>query len=194
MSQIKPSLALLAIAVTFSLNGCGDTNSKAVFSPDSGHPTGWSTSHTTAGTTDTESCFGCHGDELDGGISKVSCTSCHIGNSKAFHPTPWGSYAYARHSRYVLENGTSSCANAACHGTTLLGVAGSGPSCSQCHIGGAVSKHPAEWGPVNGNYNLKLHGQYADLNGLTSCRADVCHGSDLKGVFLSGPACADCHN
>lgn len=201
MSQIKAALLITVISAAFALGGCGDPNSKAVFSPDSGgHAAGWSVNHKTAGTANTESCFGCHGENLDGGISKVSCTSCHIGNSGSVHPEQWGNYAYARHGAYVTAqkspsnpNGTSRCANAACHGTDLSGVTGSGPSCTKCHIGGPLSKHPAAWGPINGNYNLLLHGQYADQNTLASCSTVVCHGTDLKGVFLSGPACSDCH-
>lgn len=194
MSSIKTSFTILAVTLAFSLSGCGDANNKAVFSPESGHPSNWQTGHKTAGKTNLESCFECHGEELDGGISKVSCTQCHLGSSENIHPLQWGSYAYARHSRYVLENGTTSCANAACHGVDLLGVVNSGPSCATCHIGGTLSKHPAAWGPVNGNYDLTLHGRFADANGLSSCRSIVCHGADLKGVFLSGPACTDCHN
>jgi len=193
MSQIKSALLVLTVATAFALSGCGDENSEAVFSSTGGHPSGWSTGHKSSVKADTESCFGCHGENLNGGISKVSCTACHLGSPGKLHPLQWGSYAYARHSRYVKEKGTASCAIAACHGTELLGVTNSGPSCSSCHIGGPLNQHPAAWGPVNGNYDLKLHGQYGDVNGLSSCRSVVCHGAGLEGVFLSGPACADCH-
>lgn len=193
MSPIKSALLVVTVSAAMALSGCGDESSKSSFNSQSGHSENWAVEHKTAGTSNTETCFGCHGDELNGGISNVSCTSCHLGSPGNVHPLQWGSYAYARHSRYVTENGTTSCANAACHGVDLLGVTGSGPSCSSCHIGGSLNKHPAAWGPVNGNYDLSLHGQYGDANGLSSCRNVVCHGASLEGVFLSGPACADCH-
>lgn len=191
MSQIKTSHLLLASLLALALGGCGDTNSKAVFSPESGHPANWSTTHKTAGKANLESCFECHGEELNGGIAKVSCTFCHIGSPEAIHPIQWGNYAYARHSQYVSENSTTSCATATCHGTSLSGVSNSGPSCTSCHLGGINNIHPTDW---DTNGARSSHPAYVNQNGTTSCKTSVCHGSDLKGVFLSGSACDSCHD
>lgn len=189
MPQIKPYAAALALAVLFALAGCGDSNPQAVFSPESGHPAGWATSHTGAGTAHLDSCFSCHGENLDGGISRVSCTSCHLGSPSALHPIQWGSFAYARHAAYVAGNGTASCAIAACHGESLQGGAGSAPDCAtRCHLGGADRKHPADW------TSISSHKGYVEANGTASCKTSVCHGTDGKGVFLSGPACDQCHS
>ena len=193
--KIKPSLAILALVAIFSLSGCGDPNSKAVgehsATPD------WPTTHSSKATAKTslESCFECHGEDLKGGISGVSCTKCHLGSSEAIHPTQWGSYAYARHSGYVTANGTTSCANAACHGTSLQGVSESGPVCTSCHIGGTYAKHPADWTVIKEGVlkNPRGHSAYAVANGSDSCKTTKCHGSDAKGVFLSGPSCYLCH-
>jgi hypothetical protein len=205
MPQIIPYLAALALTVVLTciltLTGCGDTNQQATFAPESGHPDGWSAGHAAPAKENSEPCFGCHGENLDGGIAKVSCfTSCHMGSAEAVHPAQWGNYAYARHAAYVASHKTAAdpdgggtCATAVCHGVTRDGVPGSGPSCSVCHLGGPLLKHPADWYPVNGTYNQKLHGQYTDLHGMGSCRSQVCHGADLQGVFLSGPACSVCH-
>lgn len=187
MSQIKSSLITVTIAATFALSGCGDANKQAVFSPESGHPANWSTGHKTAGKVNTESCFECHGEELDGGISKVSCTQCHLGSPGKVHPLQWGSFAYARHGVYVTANSSDSCKT--CHGAQLQG-SGTAPNCAtQCHIGGATNYHPANW--VNG----LPHKTYLNAvnNNKSSCRNAACHGDDLKGVFMSGPTCYRCH-
>jgi hypothetical protein len=120
----------------------------------------------------------------------VSCTKCHLGSKEAVHPLLWGQYAYARHKSYVAINGTSTCSNAACHGPALAGVAGSGPSCATaCHLGGVPAKHPAVWAQYSSHANyVKVNG-----NSYTSCSTAACHGTDAKGVFLSGPSCYQCH-
>lgn len=190
MSQIKPSLAVISLALSLCLSGCGDRNSEVVFSPESGHPAGWSTGHKTAARSNSDSCFECHGEDLTGGIANVSCTQCHLGSKEAVHPLLWGQYAYARHNSYVAANGASSCANAACHGPALAGVAGSGPSCATaCHLGGASSKHPAVWTQYSSHANYVKNKGY-DSSG---CSTRTCHGTDAKGVFLSGPSCFSCH-
>ncbi len=189
MSQIKTTICLTALALSLSLSGCGDTNSKVVFSPDSGkHLPGWAINHQGSAKADQETCFECHGENLDGGISKVSCTTCHLGSAEAVHPLQWGQYAYARHKGYVATNGTTSCANSACHGAALTGVPGSGSSCATaCHLGGPAAKHAGTWAFYSS------HANYASANGIAKCSTSVCHGTASTGVFLSGPSCYQCH-
>lgn len=201
MSSQITSLLILAISTSLLLSGCSDKNSQATFSPDSGaHLAGWKTDHKTFARSNLEICVPCHGENLDGGISKVSCTQCHLGSQSVAHPLQWGSYAYARHADYVGTNGTSSCANAACHGTSLAGT-GSIPSCTACHSknGDKYSKHPAAW-----QKPLLDHAAYLKQYGVAintvagsglypSCGTSKCHGTDLKGVFLSGTSCYLCH-
>ena len=190
MSQIKPSYLIISLVMTFSLVGCGDKNDKAVFSSDTGHPSGWSTAHKTSAKADLETCVDCHGSNLEGGIAHVSCTTCHLStlDSISKHPLMWGSYGYARHKSFVVVNGTQTCANSACHGAALTGVSGSGPACATtCHLGGPAAKHPAVWSQYSS------HGNYAKAHGATSCSITACHGTDSKGVFLSGPSCYTCH-
>jgi hypothetical protein len=72
----------------------------------------------------------CHGANLDGvPNSGPSCSGCHMGGVDSKHPQDWGDSAFIPHRDYVKENGTSACANAACHGEDLTGVSGSGPGC-----------------------------------------------------------------
>ena len=194
MSQIRTTslaLGLLLSMFMFSLSGCGDTNSQVTFGSDSGkHPASWLPSgHTTAAKANFESCTECHGSDFSGGISQVACTQCHLGNEEAVHPLGWGQFAYALHKPYVQQNGTTRCSTVDCHGVNLEGVAGSGPSCTSCHMGGAGSVHPLSW-----NADITLHGGFVGGNGTSACRNVVCHGANLQGVFLSGPACNACHN
>ena len=191
MPQIRPFHLIISMAVALALGGCGENNPNSAFTIEGGgHPAGWNSSHKTLAKATLESCVGCHGENLDGGLSKVSCTACHIGSTTAIHPLQWESYAYARHKSYVATNGTSSCATASCHGVALAGV-GTAPNCAtSCHIGGAASKHPVGWTVITD------HKTYLATIGnvSTTCKTAACHGTDGKGVFLSGPACDQCHS
>ncbi|MBJ6726923.1 hypothetical protein [Geomesophilobacter sediminis] len=189
---IRALLAVLLLAPVAVLTGCGDRNSQADLDPATGkHAPGWLPGgHTVAAQDHGASCTECHGEDLGGGISRVACTNCHLGSERQIHPAQWGAYAYALHSQFVKQNGTASCAVASCHGTDLNGVSGSGPSCSSCHLGGPTSAHPQAW---NSDI-VSLHAGYGANYQSSACATAVCHGTDLKGVFLSGPACNSCHN
>jgi len=197
MSPIRKVLSLTVLLAALAvLAGCGDSNPQTTFSSDSGKHSvhGWGTgSHAAAARTDSAACTECHGSDLGGGISKVSCTSCHLGDEKNVHPLDWGNLGYLKHAQYVTQNGIASCRNAACHGESLSGVASSGPSCTLCHLGGVVQVHPypiSEWStPGNPNF----HGTYLASHVTASCATAVCHGIDLNGVPGSGLSCQQCH-
>jgi hypothetical protein len=183
------------ILSVFFLHGCGSSTANPQASFNSGtstsqHPAGWQTSgHMTAAQTDMTACTACHGSDYSGGISKVSCTQCHLGGVSSVHPVVWSQMTVTAHGSYVTANGNTSCSNAACHGPDLSGVAGSGPSCSSCHIGGTGSVHPPDWGTLTYYY----HSLYVQANGTTTCATANCHGTDLTGVAGSGPSCTQCH-
>ena len=82
----------------------------------------------------TDSCIACHGIDLDGGISKVSCLSCHSGpDGRIGHPSAWAltkndiAHFHGSYGRKFVN------ACSICHGINLEG--GIGPSCSICHNG-----------------------------------------------------------
>jgi hypothetical protein len=137
MSPVTRKIALtcLLIAGLVMAAGCGDPNSRSNFDPDaSKHQAGWlPAGHMNAARVDISSCQSCHGPELDGGIAGVSCTTCHLGGALSMHPAAWAGTILRSHGPFVVANGSDSCKNVYCHGSTLLGVTGSGPSCSSCH-------------------------------------------------------------
>jgi len=163
---------------------------------DSVHPKEWSgvtvTTHSTFvsanGNTSCSNVY-CHGADLSGVVeSGPSCSSCHLGGPMSAHPADWGAYGYYKHSVYTNSTGTAGCATATCHGADLTGVAGLGPSCTKCHMGGIYSVHPAEW-----SADITLHKDYVASKGSSQCANAVCHGTKLTGVQFSGPSCYVCH-
>ena len=209
MSQIRLSslaIGLLLSLSVFSLSGCGDRNSQSDLNSATGkHPSTWlPVEHIAAAKDHPDSCTDCHGSDFTGGISKVACTQCHLGNQDSKHPLLWGNFAYALHGSFVRKNGFNGfpgypgCDNVNCHAADLTGVGGTGPSCTKCHMGGVGSIHPNldssnpnGWMDVN---SQGFHGRFVGQNGTSGCRTTVCHGAELKGVFLSGPSCNACHN
>jgi len=88
--------------------------------------------HMTAAKANITACTSCHGADLAGGISKVSCTLCHLGGPTSVHPATWVPL-FTTHGPYAAAHGTAACTNQYCHGPTLAGVPNSGPSCTECH-------------------------------------------------------------
>jgi hypothetical protein len=208
MSQIK--ITLLFVIMALALAGCGDKNSQANFESLSGkHVSSWlPAGHTVAAKSNLEACTECHGSDFSGGISKVACTQCHLGNVLSPHPvfwnytstqpTAWGTYAYVFHGKFAKEKGSNGCAVASCHGTGLQGVADSGPSCTSCHKD-SMSFHPVEWtvalvhSPGGVATIYPDHGKWFNNVESNSCKNAVCHGPQGDGVFLSGLKCTGCH-
>ena len=206
MSQInKTSLASVILAIVlllpfFLLAGCGNTNPQSDLDPVNGqHPANWlPTGHKVEAKAHMETCSPCHGADFGGGISKVACTQCHLGNQLSVHPNQWGPYAYGLHGNFVKLKDplAATCANGYCHGANLDGIGGTGPSCALCHINGnKFSAHPTDWNTLSDlTSRVPRHAAYVGSNGTSVCGNIVCHGQNLQGVFLSGPSCNACHN
>ncbi len=184
---------ILLLVVVLAAAGCGSANDQNTFNSDAQqHAATWLPGgHAASAAANEESCKECHGSDLNGGISRVSCGSCHLGGPESVHPLAWSRNTATSHGPYATTNGSAACATASCHGAGLDGVANSGPSCSSCHLGGPMSVHPLDWTPST---LVTKHGPYIiSVGSYASCATDVCHGTDLKGVDGSGPSCYLCH-
>ncbi len=194
MSPINKITILGVLILAGALvHGCGSStpNSQAAFSATAQqHKAGWlPAGHMTAAQSDETACTECHGSDLSGGISGVSCSQCHLGGVNSVHPETWSQNTATAHASYVASNGNAPCANINCHGADLTGVAGSGPSCTSCHMGGVGSVHPTDWGALT----YYEHALYTNTTGTASCANASCHGAALTGVSGSGPSCTSCH-
>ncbi len=194
------TLFLVAACATFMfLYGCSSPNSQSFIDPDTGkHAANWlPSSHAMAassGTTslgtavpNTAACTQCHGADLDGGISGVSCTGCHLGGPTSVHPATWVPVPLT-HGPSVSSGSTpvAKCSNQYCHGTSLGGVAGSGPSCSTCHAWpftpGSVVCGSCHGIPPSGSVYPDTPGRHAlhtAWTGTATASCSACHnGSD----------------
>lgn len=133
-------------------------------------------------------CRKCHGDDLRGGSSQISCYQCH----QSFpHPATWADTTSGDfHGRYLfaqnLPQGYNDCR--VCHKADSSGGI-TGYSCYQCH---SDFPHPAGWSG-NGSPNLhkaKIKESYYDLG---YCKK--CHGSDYRTNLppTSDRNCYSCH-
>jgi len=143
MSQVSSNFkavatgcALLAVLAA----GCSKQNG-AAFDPDSGHPANYIAAHPNEYLSGS-ACGDCHGGDLQGGISKVSCfsasrdgQSCHA-DGPGGHPAGW----LAVHS---ATDPAQAVTCAACHKNKANNLP---PDCfnnSICH--GPKSNHPSNW-------------------------------------------------
>jgi predicted CxxxxCH...CXXCH cytochrome family protein len=187
MSQITWRALLFALFVSAVLfAGCSDPNSRAYFDPDTGrHITGWYPSgHKAAAATDLTGCTECHGDDFLGGISKVSCRTCHINQTPGSfscsecHPTPPSAPAHPVHDFPNV-------------------------SCFSCHlstVGTALHNNGSPDIVMNPAYTAKTGGALTYNSGTATCSNVSCHGGQTAPDWTSGtidvntdPGCALCH-
>lgn len=146
------SRILIGGALLAALWGCGNGNSNAPAFLNGVHPANWYATHgaaARASVPEYEKCAECHGQDLTGGISKVSCFSagfngqaCHAGGPGEPHPAGWDDPAvHGSHAKMKASgaNGLPYCQG--CHGTRFDGGLAR-QSCYDCH--GVSAPHPAK--------------------------------------------------
>ncbi len=131
----------------------------------------------------------CHGADLNGGLSKVSCSSCHNLWPNEHRNVDW---AKGAHGEKYLVLGKMSCL--ACHATGQEYVVASNPglqtkSCLSCHS--SLEVHTTDSWKTSG------HGAWALEKGTTECKQ--CHGATLEGgkkwpgASIVATSCVSCH-
>ena len=144
---------------------------------------------------DKTSCKTCHGSDLKGGSSGVSCYSCHTNYP---HETGWkeavnhGPKAYG-----TLKN---SCAAGNCHGTTFQGTP-QAPACSRCH--NDFPHTDSKWMTPDKTKNAavrddRFHGDRFiwDIQRGETTPCTKCHGTDYgRNIGVAGLnfQCTQCH-
>ena len=209
-------IAVACLLLIPALQGCGDVNpqAKALVHTDEFKKTAHALTATKSSLT---SCLSCHGSDLQGGISAVSCTQCHLGSATSVHPRIsaatndyWAEFAPVLHGDYIKSRNNSAASCVVCHGANLQG-SGTATSCTSCHqttitdpalMNVTAQRHP--WLP-NVADNI-AHGPYlrskATYN-YTSCKTSGCHGPDaitrsngnenIGSLIFGGKGCLRCH-
>jgi len=209
MSPVKRTTRVLAVGcalLAVIAVGCSKKNG-APFDPDAGHSADFFPTHPAEYRSALESCDRCHGTDLSGGISAVSCysaardgQSCHPGGPGG-HPAGWR----ALHSADPSKAATC----APCHDNKDNNQA---PNCfdnSLCH--GPKSGHPAGWrkthtgtNPSQASYCADCHDNPANSRPPDCFNNSLCHGAKSSHPAgwrtahrstVSGNAevCAGCH-
>jgi predicted CxxxxCH...CXXCH cytochrome family protein len=196
---MRPWVYLLLFGALLAA-GCSTsaTNSSAnLVDAQGNHPAGWISTHPSFVGAVGEACMSCHGEDLRGGISGVSCftasfngQACHAGGPAPANHQPVATWVNAHQGEAAALRPTfSGCNTALCHGATLQGAVG--PSCFSpsfagflCHSGGPPPNfHVANW--------YVDHRAFAIANGTVSCATAGCHGATLHAdpPAATGPSC-----
>jgi len=205
MSQIKGKLFfswMLAVAVSLIMSsGCSDVNKKSVFDADSGnHPDNWVSAHPASYGADPTVCAECHGSDLHGGTSGVSCfsasfdgTSCHA-NGPVGHPSGWSSPdSHGASAKAAPNAGTTSGFSTCqlCHGANFQGGSTS-TSCFSCH-GVSAPHSPKPWRGIPG---ARSHVNTDPANGAVcyDCHKDGLNSTVTPSPLAPAGTTPDCFN
>jgi len=193
----KRILFLIAAALAALVSNCSTVNPESSLSlvdASGNHPDGWLTAHDSYAQPDGSLCMDCHGVDLAGGITGVSCSvssfggqSCH-GNGPAFHPADWlnknasGDTWHADAFQSGLQVNGLECVD--CHTPPALDDPAGG-KCLVCHFTLGGSRTPGGW-----THGISDHSSWAGSPAETVCV--TCH--EVNNRFGNEPFCHNCHN
>lgn len=182
---------LMLVAV--SLLACSKSNDKASnINPRTGkHPANWAVAntggtHPAAYLAGPSACYECHGKDLTGGISKVSCfnpsrsgISCHA-NGPGQHPAGWSdAAAHGVHAKNIATgvDGFSHCQ--LCHGSNYAGgvVKKSCLNTAGCHGASVSAPHAAK--PWLSRLGASTHST-TDASNASACA--LCHAAGANSA------------
>lgn len=219
-TRVIASLVIVTSMLFFF--GCGGSGSGSGSLADdlqasgsSFHPSGWASNsqHSIDFKANPQYCKSCHGDDLRGGTSGVSCLTCHHGGELI------GAAGYPGHTGKAPHNDPETCGG--CHGTDFDGnVFGNliVPSCFVCHEQGdngsgrkMMNPNRAIGVPDNGvcaksgcHPNLKSHPSHTGENnrGPSHLECEECHDRNpfFYDIYADGEVldrtgvCDECHS
>jgi len=200
MSQIRiHTVVILFILSTtaIGLPACSDRNPDSVINPETGeHDTGWIDEHPASYLSGNHDCTECHGDDLRGGISNVSCytasfngISCHA-NGPGSHPAGWSdpdSHGAAAKAAPSSTTGFSYCQQ--CHGTDFKGGI-VGQSCFSCH--GVEAPHSPQ--PWRGTARTHINTNPSNARVCEACHSNGQNSSLQPATPASAGTPAGCFN
>jgi predicted CxxxxCH...CXXCH cytochrome family protein len=181
ISNLLKYCMVLLIFVTLWGCGKGNPNSPVGIDPTTGkHAVGWfdvgtGGNHPSAYFADAASCAECHGQDLKGGVTKVSCspgpnnTGCHqkFPHNDGFNsPVAHGPSAKGPATATGIF-GMAHCTH--CHGLDYQG--GVGPSCIKCHQ--TNGSNPATQAPHGANW--KVFGRHSKSDESNAAACFKCH-------------------
>lgn len=207
--------AIVCLLLMPALQGCGDVNpqAKSLVHTDEFKKT---THALTATKSSLTNCLSCHGTDLQGGISSVSCTKCHLGSATSVHPRIsastndyWAEFAPVLHGDYIKNNNNSAASCVVCHGSSLQG-SGTASSCMSCHpttindsTAMSVTAQRHLWSPTSAYTNHYSYLRSKATYDYTSCKTSGCHGPDaatrtngnenIGSLLFGGKGCLRCH-
>jgi predicted CxxxxCH...CXXCH cytochrome family protein len=184
-------LSLLLFFVVFVAAGCGTPSDQSGFDADANkHIADWvKVKHAPVAQENIASCKECHGEDLLGGISGVSCSICHL-------------------------KGVSSITGCtSCHGRPPAGVPGRRDAhavhnalppvtnvCDTCHSGAGTGTQNHANGVIDTQilsaYNAKSGAAVRNADG--TCSSVSCHGGQTTPAWVGGAIdvatqCTSCH-
>ncbi|MGB9082564.1 MAG: CxxxxCH/CxxCH domain-containing protein [Desulfuromonadaceae bacterium] len=193
---LKAFIPVFAAVLLFS---CSSGNDKASnIDPRTGkHPAGWAVAitgggHPVAFLAGPSACYECHGKDLSGGISKVSCFSasrsgitCHASGPSG-HPVGWAApdvHGTAAKALLAGQDGLAHCQ--LCHGADFSGgiARRSCLNSAGCHGTGIMAAHsPKPWlSRIGGRTHTS-----ADPSNAAACA--VCHTGGANSSRIPSPA------
>jgi predicted CxxxxCH...CXXCH cytochrome family protein len=194
-------LCLLLLASLLAV-GCSSGNENSglnLVDAQGNHPQNFLSTHPARAQHDGGLCTACHGDDLRGGISGVSCFSasrngvgCHA-NGPAFHPASWLNKTAGPGFHGAAYTGNALIRGLACTGCHE--PATSSYNCLECHFNeGGTQRVPT--GSVYVHGSIGGHGVFGPLdapNAATSVCIN-CHATNNRFGHMPQPFCHNCHS
>lgn len=187
-----PIVIMMSLAAT--LPGCSTANPESPLSlvdASGNHPDGWIEAHRQYAEPDGSLCMDCHGDNLDGGITRVSCSTatrngqgCHA-NGPGLHSLEWLDKSSPDFHALAYSPAAGSCN--LCHDPAQPSLP---PvyNCLDCHFSEDGSQRIPDG-------SLYSHGDTtSDHQAFTGTDTDVCVNCHTVNInFANQASCHNCH-